>query len=60
MSMHASLRAGDSLATQKTVLKRIDRIKLMQSKNEWSEDSSVLGLPKVKVVKVKTGKKKKQ
>ena len=58
MSMHPSLKAGDSLATQKTVLKRIDRIKMMQAKDEWTEETSVLGLPKVKVIKVKTGKKK--
>lgn len=58
MSMHPSLKSGDNLAVQKTVLPKIDRIKKMQSAGEWKEDSSVFGLPKVKVVKVKTGKKK--
>lgn len=58
MTMHPSLKQGDNLATQKTVLSRLDRIKLLQSNKEWSEDSSVTGLPKVKILKVKTGKKK--
>ena len=58
MSMHSSLKAGDSLAVQKSVLKRIDRIKKMQADSNWEDDSSVVGLPKVKIVKVKTGKKK--
>jgi len=58
MSMHPSLKTGDELATKKSVLPREERIKEMMAKRQWKDDNKVLGLPKVKVVKIKAGGKK--
>jgi small basic protein (TIGR04137 family) len=58
MSMHPSLKTGDELAARKSVLSRDERIKQMMSKRQWDDESKVLGLPKIKVVKVKAGGKK--
>lgn len=58
MSMHSSLKAGDGLSKQKSVMTRSERIKLLQANKNWTETSTVTNLPKIKVLKVKTGKKK--
>lgn len=58
MSIHPSLATSSKDKKQKTVLKRIERIKHMMTKGLWREDSSVFGLPKIKVVKIKVKKEK--
>lgn len=58
MSLHSSLRVDKAGAAQRTVLTRIERIKELMKKGQWSDESSVTNLPKTKQVRVKTAKKK--
>lgn len=60
MSLHPTLRGSKELSSKKTVLKRGERIKWLMDKKQWSEDKSVLGLPKIKIVKLKIAKKEKK
>ncbi len=60
MSLHPTLRGSKELSSKKTVLKRGKRIKWLMDKKQWSEDKSVLGLPKIKIVKLKIAKKDKK
>jgi small basic protein (TIGR04137 family) len=57
MSIDKSLRRKDSLVRTRNVLKRAERIKKMQDDERWKEGRSPYGLPKVKVIKAKKGKK---
>ena len=59
MSLHPSLKVDSAGAQQRTVLTRIEQIKDLMKKGKWSDDMSVVGLPKTKIVKVKAGRKKK-
>jgi small basic protein (TIGR04137 family) len=58
MSLHSSLRVDKAGAAQRTVLTRIERIKELMKKGQWSDESSVTNLPKTQQVRVKAGKKK--
>ncbi|NTV29031.1 MAG: small basic protein [Candidatus Omnitrophica bacterium] len=58
MSLHSSLKVDKAGAAARTVMTRIERIKDMMKKGQWSEERTVTNLPKVKVVRVKAGKKK--
>ena len=58
MSLHSSLRVDKAGAAQRTVLTRVERIKELMKKGQWSDESSVTNLPKTKQVRVKAGKKK--
>ncbi len=58
MSLHSSLRVDKAGAVQRTVLTRIERIKELMKKGQWSDESSVTNLPKTQQVRVKAGKKK--
>lgn len=58
MSLHSSLRVDKAGAAQRTVLTRIERIKELMKKGQWSDESSVTNLPKTRQVRVKAGKKK--
>jgi small basic protein (TIGR04137 family) len=58
MSIHPSLRATDKDKQQKSVLKRIERIKYLIGKGLWKEGDAVFGLPKIKVIKIKFKKEK--
>jgi small basic protein (TIGR04137 family) len=57
MSLHSSLRIDKASATQRTVKTRIERIKEMMKSGLWKEETSVMGLPKTKIVRVKAKKK---
>ena len=57
MSLHPSLKIDKASVTQRTVQTRIERIKEMMKKGLWKDDSSVNGLPKTKIVRVKAKKK---
>ena len=59
MSLHPSLKVDSAGAQQRTVLTRIERIKELMKKGQWTDDTSVVGLPKTKIVKVKAGRRKK-
>jgi small basic protein (TIGR04137 family) len=57
--MHASLKRAGGFGGQKSIMTRTDRIKWLKEKGKWTEESDVLGLPKIKVIKMKSGKKEK-
>ncbi|MCF7872947.1 MAG: small basic protein [Candidatus Omnitrophica bacterium] len=59
MGLHPSLKRGQKLGGERSVLKRSERIKRLLEEDKWEEGDSVLGLPKVKVVKMKAIKKEK-
>ena len=58
MSLHSSLRVDKAGSSQRTVLSRIERIKDLMKKGQWSNERAVTNLPKTKVLRVKAGKKK--
>ena len=58
MSIHPSLRGTDKDKQQRSVLKRIERIKHLIGKGLWKEGDAVFGLPKIKVIKIKFKKEK--
>ncbi len=60
MGLHASLKDSKRLAAKRAVLKRGERIKWLMEKGKWQDDQSVLGLPKIKVIKVKLSSKDKK
>lgn len=60
MSLHPSLKQGDSKGFIRTVLKRAERIKQLIKKGCWGEDGKVFGLPKTKIVRMKIAKKVKK
>lgn len=59
MSLHSSLKRAEKLGGGRSVMKRTERIKWLIEKGEWSEGDRVLGLPKIKVIKLKAIKKEK-
>ncbi|MCP4653512.1 MAG: small basic protein [Candidatus Omnitrophica bacterium] len=60
MGLHPSLKRGDGLATTRSVMKRSERIKWLKAKGLWTKDMRVLGLPKIKTIKLKSTKKTKE
>jgi len=60
MSIHRSLKSNGALTRQRSVLTRTERIKILEDHEKWQEGDPVLGLPKVKVARVKLAKKKKE
>jgi len=60
MSVHPSFKSGKG-KQQKSVLKRLARLLLLQKEEKWEEDkNSIFGLPKAKVLKLKFKKDKKE
>lgn len=59
MSIHPSLKISDKGKKQRSVLKRIERIKLMIDKEQWKEGDAVFGLPKIKTLRMIKIKKEK-
>jgi len=60
MAIHSSLRKSDNSSASRSVMKRSERIKWLKEKGQWSEDGKVLGLPKIKALKLKSAKKTKE
>ena len=58
MSIHSSLRTAEKGRRHRSVLKRYERLKVLKDKNLWDENKSVLGIPKVKMQKMKVKKEK--
>ncbi len=46
MSQHSSLKKSSNVGTKRSVLKRFERVKLMQKRGTWPEGRSPMGLPK--------------
>jgi small basic protein (TIGR04137 family) len=58
MSIHSSLRSAGKGRKHRSVLKRHERLKVLKDKGLWSDEKSVLGIPKVKMQKLKVRKEK--
>ena len=57
MSIHSSLRASGS-NKHRSVLKRYERLKMLSDKSLWSDEKSALGIPKVKMQRLRVKKEK--
>jgi len=60
VTIDKTLRRKGRLARSRNVLKRIERIEVLEKEERWIEGSSPFGLPKVRVIKTVVGKKKKK
>jgi small basic protein (TIGR04137 family) len=60
VSIDQSLRGGSRLTRSRNVLSRYERISKMKETEKWPEGQPPFGLPKLRIVKVTTGKKKKK
>ena len=58
MTMDKSLKRSGTLVRARNVLTRAERLKILADEERWSEGESPLGLPKVRVLRATTGKKK--
>jgi len=58
MSMHPSLKATEKGKKQRSVLKRIERVKSMMEKEKWKEGDDFYHLPKIKTIRIKIKKEK--
>ena len=58
MSLHSSLKSSQAKGggTQRSVLKRFERIRTFMAQGRWTSEQSVFGLPKLKQIKIKTRK----
>jgi small basic protein (TIGR04137 family) len=59
MTIDKSLRVKAGAIKNRNVLTRAERIAKLKETDRWQEGASVLGLPKVRVVKLALKKKKK-
>ncbi len=48
MSQHPSLKSKGTITAKRSVLKRFERVELLQKRGQWKEGRSVIGLPKTK------------
>lgn len=60
MSIDKSLKKPSGVIRSRNVLKRGERILILQEQERFKDGDSPLGLPKVRVVRVAAGKKKKE
>jgi small basic protein (TIGR04137 family) len=60
MTIDKSLKVRRGATRNRSVLTRVERIARLQEADKWSDDSSPLGLPKVRVRKLTMKKKKKK
>jgi small basic protein (TIGR04137 family) len=56
MSIHSSLRSQGALTALRNVLKRHERVRHLMTQGTWTEGQSVLGLPKIKQIRMKARK----
>ena len=59
MSIHTSLKTASTMKRHRSVLNRLERVKILQDRGVFDpEHSSLLGLPKVKHLKMRIRKEK--
>ena len=58
MSIHPSLKLSDKDKKQRSVLKRIERLRTMMEREQWKPQDKVYGLPKIKTLRIKVKKEK--
>ncbi len=49
MSIHQSLKLSAGMNRVRNVMKRDERVELMQKNGSWKQENSVFGLPKTKM-----------
>ena len=59
MTIDKSLKVRAGMIRQRNVLTRAERLEKLKETERWEEGDGVLGLPKVRVVKISLKKKKK-
>ncbi len=59
MTIDKSLKVRRGMIANRNVLSRVERLTKLRETDRWSEGDSVLGLPKVRVLKMTLKKKKK-
>ena len=59
MSQHPSLRSKGPGKAHRSVWKRFERLKFLVGKEKWTEENSVFGMEKMKLIKLKVKKEKK-
>jgi len=60
MTIDKSLKVKRGMNSNRSVLTRVERIKILREGDRWQEGDSALGLPKVRVRKLAMKKKKKK
>ena len=59
MSLHRSLKSANTMKRHRSVLSRLERVQILQEKGRLNfSEGSVLGLPKVKHLKIRIRKEK--
>ena len=59
MSIHSSFKSGDTMKRHRSVLSRLERIRLLQQRGVLDlETGSVFGMPKVKHLRIRVKKEK--
>lgn len=59
MSIHSSLKLGRGSTKHRNVLSRVERLEKLEEDGRWAKCGSILGIPKVRSIKVVLKKKKK-
>lgn len=59
MSIHSSLKLGSSSVKHRNVLTRIERLLKLEADGRWATCTGIIGIPKVRSIKVDMKKKKK-
>lgn len=59
MTIDKSLKRKGMLARSRNVLSRGERLEILKEAERWKDGQPVLGLPKTRIIKIATGKKKK-
>ena len=49
MSQHRSLKGSGKITSKRNVLKRFERVNLMQKRGEWTDTTRGYGLKKTKI-----------
>ena len=60
MSLDRSLRRASRLTRARNVYTREERVARLQEIEKWTEDMSPIGMPKVRIVRTVSGRKKKK
>ncbi len=60
MSVDKSLKGKNTLGRHRNVLKRSERVEFLKESGLWTEDSTVIGMPKIGHRKASVGKKEKK
>ena len=60
MTIDKSLKVKKGGVANKSVMTRVERINRLKEIGKWEDGNAILGMPKVRVVKISMKKKKKE